>query len=36
MEETGVKFIKKAVPTSITVNNEGKKVVKYKQDEKEH
>lgn len=31
MEGHGVKFIKQAVPTSITVNSEGKKVVTYKQ-----
>ena len=35
MEENGVKFIKKAVPTSITLNSEGKRVVKYQHDGKE-
>jgi pyruvate/2-oxoglutarate dehydrogenase complex dihydrolipoamide dehydrogenase (E3) component len=31
MEKTGVKFIKKSVPIEITLNSEGKKVVKYQQ-----
>jgi thioredoxin reductase (NADPH) len=31
MEGQGVKFIKQAVPLSITLNSEGKKVVTYKQ-----
>lgn len=31
MEAQGVKFIKEAVPISITLNSEGKKVVTYKQ-----
>jgi thioredoxin reductase (NADPH) len=35
MEGHEVKFIKQAVPTSITVNSEGKKVVTYKQGEDE-
>jgi len=33
MEKTGVKFIKKAVPISITLNSQGRKVVTYKQGE---
>ena len=35
MERSGVKFIKKAVPTSITKNSQGLKVVTYKQGEDE-
>ena len=31
MENQGVRFIKKAVPISITKNSEGEKVVRYKQ-----
>lgn len=31
MENQGIRFIKEAVPTSITLNSEGKKVVTYKQ-----
>lgn len=31
MENSGIKFIKKAVPTSITKNSKGEKVVTYKQ-----
>lgn len=33
MEEMGVKFIKKAVPTEITQNKNGQKVVTYKQND---
>ena len=33
MANQGVKFIKKATPVSITLNKEGKKVVRYKQEE---
>ena len=33
MEGHGVKFIKQAVPISITLNSEGRKVVTYKQGE---
>ena len=29
MEKTGIKFIKKAVPIEISLNSEGKKVVKF-------
>ena len=36
MELLGQKFIKQAVPTSIRLNNEGRKVVTYKQGDKEH
>lgn len=32
MEKSGIKFIKRAVPVSITKNSQGKKVVTYKQD----
>jgi thioredoxin reductase (NADPH) len=35
MANQGVKFIRKAVPISITLNNEGQKVVRYKQGEDE-
>ena len=35
MGEQGVKFIRQAVPLSITLNSEGKKVVTYKQGEDE-
>lgn len=31
MEKTGVRFIKKAVPIEVTLNSEGKKVVKFQQ-----
>lgn len=34
MEKSGIKFIKRAVPTKITLNSEGRKVVTYKQDDK--
>lgn len=33
MEEMGVKFIKKAVPTEISKNKDGQKVVTYKQND---
>lgn len=36
MEKQGHKFIKEAVPTEIKLNNEGRKVVTYKQNETEH
>ena len=35
MENQGTRFVKKAVPISITLNSEGKKVVLYKQGEDE-
>lgn len=35
MELMGTKFIRGAVPTSIRLNNEGKKIVTYKQGDKE-
>lgn len=35
MEGQGIKFIKKAVPVSITLNQEGKKVVRFRQGEDE-
>ena len=35
MENMGVKFLKKAVPTSITKNSAGKKVVTFKQGDDE-
>jgi thioredoxin reductase (NADPH) len=35
MEDKGIKFIKKAVPVSISQNSQGKKVVVYKQGEDE-
>lgn len=35
MEKNGVKFIRKAVPTNITKNSQGMKVVTYKQGEDE-
>lgn len=33
MENQGIKFIKSAVPTEISLNSQGKKVVVYKQGE---
>jgi len=35
MKHQGIKFIEKAVPTSIVLNSEGRKVVTYKQGEDE-
>lgn len=35
MEEMGIKFIKKAVPTNIAVNSQGRRVVTYKQGDDE-
>ena len=35
MEKAGVKFIKQAVPTSIRLKSQGRKVVTYKQGEDE-
>lgn len=35
MEEMGIKFIRKAVPTKITVNSQGKRVVTYSQGDDE-
>jgi pyruvate/2-oxoglutarate dehydrogenase complex dihydrolipoamide dehydrogenase (E3) component len=32
MKKSGVKFINKAVPLEITLNSEGRKVVRYEQD----
>jgi thioredoxin reductase (NADPH) len=32
MADQGVKFIKKATPVSITLNEKGQKVVRFKQD----
>lgn len=31
MEKTGTKFIKQAIPTHISLNKDGKKVVRYEQ-----
>lgn len=36
MELIGTKFIRGAVPTSIRLNNEGRRVVTYKQGDKEY
>ena len=33
MEQMGIKFVKKAVPTEIKKNNNGQKVVTYKQND---
>lgn len=33
MEHQGVRFVKKAVPISITLNSKGQKVVLFKQGE---
>ena len=33
MAQHGVKFIRNAVPTKVTVNSAGKRVVQYKQGE---
>jgi thioredoxin reductase (NADPH) len=35
MEHQGIRFIKKAVPISIKLNSQGKKVVLFKQGEDE-
>lgn len=35
MEKSGIKFIKKAVPTAISKNSKGQKVVTFKQGDDE-
>eukprot|EP00178_Gracilaria_changii_P007062 TRINITY_DN22669_c0_g1_i1.p1 TRINITY_DN22669_c0_g1~~TRINITY_DN22669_c0_g1_i1.p1 ORF type:complete len:148 (-),score=19.58 TRINITY_DN22669_c0_g1_i1:304-747(-) len=35
MEAKGINFLRKATPVSISLNEQGQKVVKYKQDDKE-